>query len=390
LFGWRQQNSAKELILQFLLHKGIEMEKQSKIYVAGHKGMVGSAIVRRLIKEGFSNLLLRPRSELDLLEQGATEDFFRTKQPEYVFLAAAHVGGIMANNIYRAQFLYDNLQIQNNILHYSWKYGVKKLLFLGSSCIYPKLAPQPLQENALLTGDLEYTNEPYAIAKIAGMKLCEAYNLQYGTNFISVMPTNLYGPNDNYDLEKSHVLPAFIRKIHLAKCLENNDWQGIYQDFDHRPVEGITGGSGEEKILRILEKYGIVRTGGTAGSVTLTLWGTGRPLREFMHTDDLARACVYLMQYVDFDKLAEPYRGKEIKNTHINIGTGKELPIKELAEAVKRIVGFRGTIIWDASKPDGTPRKLLDISKLKALGFTPEIDLEEGVRRTYVEWKGEE
>jgi len=361
------------------------MEKNARIYVAGHTGMVGSAIMRRLISEGYTNLITRTYKELDLKDQHATDDFFRKEKPDYVFLAAAKVGGIMANNTYRADFLYDNLQIQNNVIHCSWKYGVKKLLFLGSSCIYPKLAPQPIKEESLLTSELEYTNEPYAIAKIAGIKLCESYNIQYGTDFISVMPTNLYGPNDNYDLHTSHVLPALIRKMHLAHCLETGDWNAIKRDLTSRPVNGITGQNAREEILEILEKYGIHASGGN--NVILTLWGTGTPLREFMHADDLADACVFIMQKVTFQQLAES-RGnpQEIRNTHINIGTGVDQTIRELAEMVKNVTGFTGEIQWDHSKPDGTPRKLLDVSKLLSLGYRHRIDLPEGIRMTYEEY----
>lgn len=361
------------------------MEKNARVYVAGHTGMVGSAIVRRLAMEGYSNLITRTFKELDLKDQNATDDFFRKEKPEYVFLAAAKVGGIIANNTYRADFLYDNLQIQNNVIHCSWKYGVKKLLFLGSSCIYPKHAPQPISEESLLTSELEYTNEPYAIAKIAGIKLCESFNIQYGTDFISVMPTNLYGPNDNYDLHTSHVLPALIRKMHLAHCLETSDWNGIKKDLTARPVNGISGQSTRNEILEVFEKYGIWAS--SDGTVTLTLWGSGTPLREFMHADDLADACVFIMQKVSFRQLAEARSNmKEIRNTHINIGTGMDQTIKELAEMVKSVTGFTGDIQWDHSKPDGTPRKLLDVSKLHSLGYHHTIDLPTGIQMTYSEY----
>lgn len=361
------------------------MEKNARIFVAGHTGMVGSALMRRLTREGYSNLIIRTYKELDLKDQHATDDFFRKEKPEYVFLAAAKVGGIIANNTYRADFLYDNLQIQNNVIHCSWKYGVKKLLFLGSSCIYPKLAPQPINEESLLTSELEYTNEPYAIAKIAGIKLCESFNIQYGTDFISVMPTNLYGPNDNYDLHTSHVLPALIRKMHLAHCLETGNWNGIKKDLTTRPIDGITGQHSEGEILEVLGKYGI--SASSASSVKLTLWGTGTPLREFMHADDLADACVFIMQKVSFKQLAEARNNmKEIRNTHINIGTGKDQTIRELAEMVKSVTGFKGEILWDHSKPDGTPRKLLDVSRLHSLGYRHIIDLPKGIRMTYTEY----
>jgi len=301
------------------------VEKSAKIYVAGHRGMVGSSIVRGLQKRGFTNLITRNSSELDLKNQQAVDDFFALEQPEYVFLAAAKVGGIVANNTYRADFLYENLAIQNHVIHASYQNAVKKLMFLGSSCIYPKLAPQPLKESYLLTGPLEPTNEPYAIAKIAGIKMCEAYRDQYGCNFISVMPTNLYGPNDNYSLENSHVLPAMIRKFHEAK---------------------------QNKLP------------------SMTLWGTGSPMREFLHADDLAEACLYLM---------ENYNEKEL----VNVGTGEDVTIKELALIVQQIVGFEGEIIWDTSRPDGTPRKLMDVSKLHALGWKHQIQLKEGIQMAY-------
>ena len=301
------------------------MEKQAKIYVAGHRGMVGSAIVRKLQDLGYTNLVLKTSAELDLRDQARVAAFFAAEKPDYVFLAAAKVGGIMANNTYRADFLYENLAIQNNIIHSSFVNKVKKLMFLGSSCIYPKLAPQPLKESYLLSGYLEQTNEPYAIAKIAGIKMCEAYRAQYGCDFISVMPTNLYGPNDNYDLENSHVLPAMIRKFQEAK---------------------------------------------ERGDASMTLWGTGAPMREFLHADDLAEACVYLM---------ETYSDTEL----VNIGTGIDVTIKELAETVKEIVGFKGAIQWDSTRPDGTPRKLMDVSKLHSLGWKHKIDLKEGIFLAY-------
>jgi len=301
------------------------LEKESKIYVAGHRGMVGSAIVRKLTSLGYTNLLTRISSELDLRNQQKVTDFFEVEKPEYVFLAAAKVGGIVANNTYRADFLYENLAIQNNIIHGSYLNKVKKLMFLGSSCIYPKLAPQPLKESYLLSGYLEQTNEPYAIAKIAGIKMCEAYRAQYGCNFISVMPTNLYGTNDNYDLVNSHVLPAMIRKFHEAK-----------------------------------EK----------GTSEMTLWGTGSPMREFLHADDLAEACLFLM---------ENYNESEL----VNIGTGEDVTIKNLADLVKQIIGFQGEIVWDTSKPDGTPRKLMDVSKLHGLGWHHKIALEDGIKLAY-------
>jgi GDP-L-fucose synthase len=362
------------------------MNKDSKIYVAGNTGLVGSAIVRTLEKKGYSNFVFRTINELDLMNQKDVEEFFASEKPEYVFFAAAKVGGIVANNLYRAQFIYENLQMQNNIIHNSYVHGVKKLLFLGSSCIYPKLAPQPLKEEYLLTSELEYTNEPYAIAKIAGMKMVESYNIQYNTNFIAVMPTNLYGPNDNYDLEKSHVLPALIRKMHLGKCLENNDWDAIRSNLNDKPVEGIDGNDSEENILKIIAKYGVKLED---GKVYVDLWGSGTPRREFLHSDDMAGACVYLMENIDFNhELLAGKKDKEIINTHINIGTGKDLTIKELSELVKQVTGFNGEIRWDSSKPDGTPRKQLDVAKLNGLGWKEKYTLEEGVKMVYKSYSG--
>ena len=356
------------------------MNKNSKIYIAGHHGMVGSAILRNLKSKGYANFVLRTIDELDLTRQADVEAFFEKERPEYVVDAAAKVGGIMANSIYRAQFIYENLTIQNNIIHSAWKYGVKKLLFLGSSCIYPKLAPQPIKEDSLLTGLLEPTNEPYAIAKITGIKMCESYYRQYGSDFISVMPTNLYGPNDNYNLETSHVLPALIRKFHLGKCMETNDWEGIRKDLDKRPIEGISGQANETDILNILNKYGISNTPSSHHPITpsLQLWGTGSIYREFMHVDDMASACVFILQ-----KVSSPQLYDEYKHTHINIGTGTDLTIKDVAMLIKKITGFRGNISWDASKPDGTPKKLLDISLLSKLGFKSIFPLEDGINSVY-------
>lgn len=355
------------------------MNKNSKIYIAGHRGMVGSAILRKLQSDGYTNLITRTRQELDLLDQVAVRQFYEQERPEYVFIAAAKVGGILANNTYRAQFIYENLQIQNNLIHFAHEYGVKKILFLGSSCIYPKFAPQPIKEEYLLTGELEPTNEPYAIAKIAGIKMCEAYRDQYGDNFISVMPTNLYGPNDNFDLETSHVLPALIRKFHLAKCLENKDYDAIRNDFmkfSNQNLSKISENScntwTEDEIHFILNKYGIRVNSGNSWNVSVALWGTGSPKREFLHVDDLADACVYLMNTYD-------------EKQFVNIGVGEDLSIKELAEMIKNIVGFTGEIDWDTTKPDGTPRKLLDVSRLHSLGWQARIPLEEGIRKTY-EW----
>jgi GDP-L-fucose synthase len=358
------------------------MKKDSKIYVAGHTGLVGSALVRQLKKEGFSNFVFKDFKELDLRSQEETKAFFMKEKPEYVFLAAAKVGGIVANNTYRAEFIYDNIQIQNNIIHNSYVSSVKKLLFLGSSCIYPKNAPQPMREDSLLTSPLEYTNEPYAIAKIAGIKMCESYNLQYKTNFISVMPTNLYGFHDNFDLEKSHVLPALIRKMHLGKALINNDWNTIRADFNKYPVEGVDGNQDELKIKEKLNKYGITKD---SAGVKVTLWGTGKPKREFLFSDDLAAACVYIMNKVDFNDLVKLSANEqnEIRNTHINIGSGTDQTIGELAETVKSIIGFTGTLVWDTSKPDGTYQKLLDVSKLEKLGWKYKVTLNEGIRDVY-------
>lgn len=323
------------------------MQKESKIYIAGHRGLVGSAIVKSLKQKGYTNLVYRTHNELDLMNQSAVETFFQHEKPEYVILAAAKVGGIIANNTYRADFIYENLQIQNNVIHQSYLNGVKKLLFLGSTCIYPKNCPQPMKEEYLLTSELEYTNEPYAIAKIAGIKMCESYNLQYGTNFISVMPSNLYGPNDNFDLETSHVLPALMRKIHEAKIKGNKE---------------------------------------------VEIWGSGKPRREFLYSEDMANACVFLMDNRDYKDIVsadhsqlDDESNQEIRNTHINIGTGIDISIQELAEIIKKIVGFEGEFYFNTSKPDGTMVKLTDSSKLNALGWRYTVELEEGIRKMY-EW----
>ncbi|RRD58066.1 GDP-L-fucose synthase family protein [Tannerella forsythia] len=350
------------------------MNQSSKIYVAGHRGLVGSAIWNNLQQKGYTRLVGRTHDELDLLDGAAVRRFFNDERPEYVFLAAAYVGGIVANNRYRADFIYRNLGIQQHVIGESYRHGVKKLLFLGSTCIYPRDVPQPMKEEALLTAPLEYTNEPYAIAKIAGLKMCESFNLQYGTNYIAVMPTNLYGPNDNFNLERSHVLPAMVRKIHLAKCLEEMDMNAVRADLAKRPVEGEDGTGSDEAILRLLAKYGISPS-------RVTLWGTGRPLREFLWSEEMADACVYIMEHVDFDDLKGD--ADEVRNCHINIGTGKEISIRELAQLVARTAGYRGTLTFDASKPDGTMRKLTDVSKLHALGWHHRIEIEEGVERMY-------
>jgi len=359
------------------------MKPNSKIYIAGHKGLVGSAILRNLQQKGYTNFVLRTFEELDLTRQQDVEAFFAAEKPEYIFLAAAKVGGIMANNIYRGQFILENLQIQNNIIHSAWLHGAKKLLFLGSSCIYPKNAPQPMHEDHLLTGELEYTNEPYAIAKIAGIKVCESYNLQYGTNFVSVMPTNLYGPNDNFHLKNSHVLPGMMRKMYLASCLENNDMAAIRTDFGNLRIEGIPADSTEESILNFLAEQGINRDAN--GKVSLSLWGTGTPLREFLHVSDMADACVFVMENINFDDL-KPTDSKEIRNTHINIGSGKEISIRQLAELIKSVTGFKGELLFDVSKPDGTMRKLLDVSKLEKLGWKSKIELEDGVKAVFEDY----
>ncbi len=352
------------------------MEKNAKIFVAGHKGLVGSAILKNLKQKGYTHFVLRTFNELDLTDQKAVDVFFEQEKPEYVFLAAAHVGGIVANSVYRADFIYVNLQIQNNVIHSAWKYGVKKLLFLGSTCIYPREAPQPMSEDCLLTAPLEYTNEPYAIAKIAGLKLCESYNLQYGTNFIAVMPTNLYGPNDNFNLEKSHVLPALIRKAHLGKCLMAGDETALRTDFNRYPVEGVDGNASLSDMTEKLAKYGV-------NANRITIWGTGTPTREFLWSEEMADACVFVMERVDFSDLkgSDP----EVRNCHINIGTGKEISIRDLAHLVANVVGYTGDLFFDATKPDGTLRKLTDPSKLHRLGWHHRIEIEEGVRKLY-EW----
>jgi len=417
------------------------MNKDSKIYIAGHHGLVGSAILNNLKQRGYTNFVLRSHRELDLSNQKAVTDFFSAEQPEYVFLSAAKVGGIVANSTYRGQFIYENLMIQNNVIHASYLNNVKKLLFLGSTCIYPRDAPQPMTEDCLLTAPLEYTNEPYAIAKIAGIKMCESYNMQYGTNYISVMPTNLYGPNDNFDLEKSHVLPAMLRKMYLGKCLEENNMDAIRDDLKKRPIEGVNGddaqgregdeekgregeeamgrkgerekGSqgdeekrrrGDEDIIKILDKYGIrvahspsrplaqspSRPVAHSRSVSVEIWGSGAPMREFLWSEEMADACVYLMERVDFKDVnpCNPSKSAksvacEVRNTHINIGTGIELSIHDLAYLIRDKVGFNGELIFNASKPDGTMRKLTDPSKLHKLGWHHQIEIGEGVERLF-------
>ena len=342
------------------------MDINAKIYVAGHRGLVGSAIIKNLNSKGYFNIVTKTHNELDLTDQLAVQDFFKTQQPEYVFLAAAKVGGIEANNTYRGAFIYENMMIQNNVIHQSYVHGVKKLMFLGSTCIYPKECPQPMKEEYLLTNPLEYTNEPYAIAKIAGIKMCESYNLQYGTNFISVMPTNLYGPNDNFDLETSHVLPALIRKIHLAKLLSESNYDLVLKDLNLKSIE-----EAKEYLLSL----GITKN-------TVEIWGSGKPKREFLWSEDMADACVFVMQNRDF---SDTYNegDQEIRNTHINIGTGIDISIKKLAEIIKQTIGFKGDLVFNTEKPDGTMRKLTDVSKLNSLGWNHTVELEEGIVQIY-------
>ncbi len=380
------------------------LDKNCKIYIAGHRGLVGSAIWNNLKQRGYNNLVGRTHSELDLTDQVAVKRFFDEERPDAVVLAAAFVGGIMANFLYRADFIMQNMMMQCNVIGNAYSHGVKKLLFLGSTCIYPKDAPQPMKEDVLLTSPLEYSNEEYAIAKIAGLKMCESYNLQYGTNYIAVMPTNLYGPNDNFHLENSHVMPAMMRKVYLAKLIQDGDWDAIRTDMNKRPVEGVTGANGNDEILAVLAKYGI-------NDNHVTLWGTGTPLREFLWSEDMADASVHVLLNVDFkdiigiEKYSSVFYGKtttgavdrnnsegrggaipslgEIRNCHINVGTGKELTIRELSELVIKTVGFEGTVEFDASKPDGTPRKLIDVENLHSLGWTHKVEIEDGVRKLF-------
>ena len=394
------------------------LKKDSKIFVAGHRGLVGSAIWNNLKNRGYNNLIGCTHAELDLTDQLAVKQFFDKERPDAVVLAAAFVGGIMANSLYRADFIMQNMKMQCNVIEQSYLHKVKKLLFLGSTCIYPKDAPQPMKEDALLTSPLEYTNEEYAIAKIAGMKMCESYNLQYGTNYIAVMPTNLYGPNDNFHLENSHVLPAMMRKIYLAKLIHDNNWDAIRIDMDKRPINptaklaleigesNVDGKESQERILKALSFYGIEDN-------KVTLWGDGSPLREFLWSEDMADASVHVLLNIDFkdiigiEKYSSVFYGVksdgevnrnnsegrggaipslgEIRNCHINVGTGKELTIKSLAEMVVKTVGFEGEVCWDSTKPNGTPRKLIDVSKLHSLGWQHKIEIEDGVERLY-EW----
>jgi len=400
------------------------MNKDSKIYVAGHHGLVGSAIWKNLLSKGYTNLIGRKHDELNLQDTIAVNAFFEKEKPEYVILAAAKVGGIMANSTYRGQFIYENLMIQNNVIHASYLNNVKKLLFLGSTCIYPRDAPQPMTEDCLLTGPLEYTNEPYAIAKIAGIKLCESYNLQYGTNYISVMPTNLYGPNDNFNLQNSHVLPAMLRKMYLGKCLEAGNMDAIREDLNKRPIEGVRGererlsdretkrqgedenrriGESENGIIEILAKYGITLSPSpllpltpsphhpitpSPQKVSVEIWGSGAPMREFLWSEEMADACVFLMENIDFKDVnpcnpSESVQSvsNEIRNTHINIGTGKEISIHDLAYLIRDKVGFNGELVFNDSKPDGTMRKLTDPSKLHQLGWHHQIEIGEGIEK---------
>ncbi|HMC02326.1 MAG TPA: GDP-L-fucose synthase [Flavobacteriaceae bacterium] len=342
------------------------MRKTSKIYIAGHKGLVGSAIFNNLQSKGYSNIVTKTHLELDLTNQKKVADFFSKEKPEYVFLAAAKVGGIVANNVYRADFIYENMMIQNNVIHQSYLNNVQKLLFLGSTCIYPKNSPQPMKEEYLLTDILEYTNEPYAIAKIAGIKMCESYNLQYGTNFISVMPTNLYGPNDNFDLEKSHVLPALIRKIYLAKLLKESNFDDILKDLNIDTIQNAKA---------------YLKTFGVTGE-SVEIWGSGKPRREFLWSEDMADACVFIMENRGFSD-TYPSTETEIRNTHLNIGTGQDVSIKELAEMIKITIGYKGKLVFNLDKPDGTMRKLTDVSKLNSLGWKHSVELKEGINKLY-------
>lgn len=355
--------------------QSIAMHRSSKIYVAGHKGLVGSAIVRKLQDSGYNNLVVRTHKELDLTRQSEVEAFFYDQKPEFVFVAAAKVGGILANSTFKADFIYQNIMIAANIICASFKYGVNKLLNLGSSCIYPKFASQPMREDYLLTGSLEPTNEPYAIAKISAIKLCRYFNEQYGTNFISAMPANLYGLNDNFDLKTSHVLPALIRKMHLGKCLQNGDLHSIRNDLIKRPLDtqGLNRMTNEE-IMKLLSQYGIKNNCAiNSKHVVVEVWGSGEPYREFLHGDDLADACIFLMQKCNAKDIGE----------FVNIGTGKEVRINDLANLIKDIVGYKGEIQWDKSKPDGTPRKLLNIEKINKLGWKALIALQKGIEEVY-------
>ena len=358
------------------------MDQTDKIYVAGHNGMVGSAIVRKLRKQGFTNIITRSSVELDLTNQQDAHSFLQEEKPDYVVIAAAKVGGIHANNSYPAEFIYQNLMIEANLIHGSYLAGVDKLLFLGSSCIYPKQAQQPIKEEYLLSGHLESTNEPYAVAKIAGIKLCESYNRQYSTDYRSIMPTNLYGPNDNFHLENSHVIPAIVRKIHLAKCVEQGDWQAIKDDISKYPIKNLDSHSNQEQILTELAKQGVHSTFNTKNSTlsaSVNLWGSGKPMREFLHVDDMADASIHIM---DIDKkLLESEVDPML--SHINIGTGKDITIKDVALIVKEVVGFYGEIVFNAKMPDGIKRKLLDVTTIKRLGWKHKVELKDGLTEIY-------
>jgi len=359
------------------------MNLNDKIYIAGHRGLVGSAIVRQLEERGFANLLMRTHKELDLTNQAQVQDFFKKEQPDYVILAAAKVGGIHANNTYPADFIYQNMMIEANVINSAYENKVKRLLFLGSTCIYPKAVEQPMREEAILTDVLEPTNEPYALAKIAGIKLCESYNRQYGTDFRSVMPTNLYGEGDNFNLENSHVIPAVMRKLHLAKCLEQNDWQAIKQDIKNNPIKDITENSTQEQILNILEKQGIHSTFNTKNSklqsVSVALWGTGNAMREFLYVDDMAEASLFVLE---LDEKTYQANTKPMLS-HINVGTGKDVTIREMAETMKEVIGYKGKLTFDTSKPDGAPRKLIDVSRLSNMGWEYSVGLKDGLSKTY-------
>tara|TARA_B100000287_G_C20607282_1_gene770572 strand:+ start:235 stop:1320 length:1086 start_codon:yes stop_codon:yes gene_type:complete len=350
------------------------MRKEDKIYIAGHTGLVGSAIFKILKSSGYNNLLIKSHQELDLTDQHSVQLFFSQEKPDYVILAAAKVGGIIANSTYRADFIYQNLMIQTNVIHFAYKYKVKRLLFLGSTCIYPKNAPQPIKEDSLLTSELEYTNEPYAIAKIAGIKMCENYNIQYGTDFISLMPTNLYGPNDNFHLEKSHVVPALIRKMFLSKFLFEDKWNAIRLDLSKNPVEGLNASSTQEDILLILNNHGIFKD-------KIEIWGSGNPRREFLWVEDLAEACVFLLnKNIVCDDILD--KSKNEKNiTHINVGTGIDIAIKDLANMIRKEINYSGNFYFNQNKPDGTIRKLTDVSLIRSLGWKHRVNLEEGIKK---------
>jgi GDP-L-fucose synthase len=359
------------------------MNSSSKIYIAGHLGLVGSAIVRQLESRGFTNLLICTHNELDLTNQAQVQGFFQQENPDYVILAAAKVGGIYANDTYPADFIYQNIMIEANVINSAYENKVKRLLFLGSTCIYPKAVEQPMREDALLTDTLEPTNEPYALAKIAGIKLCESYNRQHGTDFRSVMPTNLYGEGDNFNLENSHVIPAVMRKIHLAKCLENNDWQAIKQDLTKNPIKGITENSNNSQILKVFAQKGIKQLNikNSKLNIVVEIWGSGKPRREFLHVSDMAQASLFMLELDE-----ETYRSNtQPMLSHINIGTGKDVTIREMAETMKQVIGYEGKLTFNTTKLDGAPRKLIDVSRLSRMGWKYNINLKEGLKKTY-EW----